>query len=569
MSFCYNSLHLFKSQYSYTFEPTTADASLQRESLVIRRNDGNVSLNGILSLTSPTVSNSGPGRTRNHLIIITGKTKIGNYQEHEIFKIQGVELLPINRNYNITESQKQDDAKYLEMVHKLMELDYYFSYTKDITRSVQSGLYVNKSAPLWQQADDRFYWNRYLQTQLIELTEHEPDQNLSRFILPVICGFCHISELNFTYILISRRNKYRSGARYHCRGIDEQANVANFVETEQILVTRDAIRSYVQTRGSIPLFWRQEVGLKYKPKLVLDNRSETENLFRQHFNKLFQQYGPQIAINLINKDGYEKPLGDEFERQAFLMNDERLKYIHFDFHHECRKMQWHNISKLIQSIEQDLITQSYCKIVGDKVSRQLSTTRTNCIDCLDRTNVVQSILAKRMLEIQLREEGVLSDIDGLETLEFYKKFQNVWSDNADAISTQYSGTGVVQDVGISITRYVKNHYLDGFRQDGFDLILGIYSIEQTSPFIKKPQDTLYTVFFGLLVTLITIIFTLQSQTFYQFLIRFVLAVGAIYMCSRLLNDHQHDLVSLPQLIKPKVKREYSAVDQWQNTLKQL
>ncbi|KAJ3318104.1 Phosphatidylinositide phosphatase SAC1 [Boothiomyces sp. JEL0866] len=423
----------------------------------------------------------------NHLIIITGKLKIGNFEQHEIFKIKRIELLPINKNYNITESQKQDDSKYLDMVYKLMELDYYFSYTKDITRSVQSGLYVNKSAPLWQQADDRFYWNKYLQTQLIELTEHEPDQN--------------------------------------------------------------------------------------------------DNLFKQHFNKLFQLYGPQIAINLINKDGYEKPLGDEFERQAFLMNDERLKYIHFDFHHECRKMQWHNISKLVQSIEQDLITQSFCKVSGDKITRQLSTTRTNCIDCLDRTNVVQSILAKRVLEIQLRQEGILSDIDGLETLDFYKKFQNVWSDNADAISNQYSGTGalktdftrtgkrtplgVVQDLGISITRYVKNHYLDGLRQDGFDLILGTYSIEQTSPFIKKPQDVLYTVFFGVLVTLITIIFTLQAHTFYQFLIRFILALGATVMCSRLLNEHQQDLVSLPQLIKPKIKREYSAVDQWQNTLKQL
>lgn len=35
-------------------------------------------------------------------------------------------------------------------------------------------------------------------------------------------------------ILLSRRNRYRSGVRMHCRGIDEQGNVANYVETEQV-----------------------------------------------------------------------------------------------------------------------------------------------------------------------------------------------------------------------------------------------------------------------------------------------------------------------------------------------
>ena len=35
------------------------------------------------------------------------------------------------------------------------------------------------------------------------------------------------------------------------------------------------------------------------------------------------------------------------------------------------------------------------------VSTQKGVFRTNCIDCLDRTNVVQSLLAKRSLQQQL------------------------------------------------------------------------------------------------------------------------------------------------------------------------
>jgi hypothetical protein len=70
-------------------------------------------------------------------------------------------------------------------------------------------------------------------------------------------------------------------------------------------------------------------------------------------------YGPVVAINLINKTGYEKPLGDEFARQVFQFNDPQLRYVHFDFHHECRKMQWHRLSKLMDAIKDELDGQMY------------------------------------------------------------------------------------------------------------------------------------------------------------------------------------------------------------------
>lgn len=37
------------------------------------------------------------------------------------------------------------------------------------------------------------------------------------------------------YIFISRRGCLRTGARYHTRGADPMGNVANFVETEQMI----------------------------------------------------------------------------------------------------------------------------------------------------------------------------------------------------------------------------------------------------------------------------------------------------------------------------------------------
>lgn len=46
---------------------------------------------------------------------------------------------------------------------------------------------------------------------------------------------CVIEEQSFEFTLISRRSRDRSGLRYQRRGIDEQGNTANFVETEQLL----------------------------------------------------------------------------------------------------------------------------------------------------------------------------------------------------------------------------------------------------------------------------------------------------------------------------------------------
>lgn len=70
-------------------------------------------------------------------------------------------------------------------------------------------------------------------------------------------------------LLISRRSRYRAGTRYLRRGVDEDGKVANYVETEQIMIFRGHMISFVQTRGSVPVFWSQP-GYKYRPPILLD-----------------------------------------------------------------------------------------------------------------------------------------------------------------------------------------------------------------------------------------------------------------------------------------------------------
>ena len=63
----------------------------------------------------------------------------------------------------------------------------------------------------------------------------------------------------------------RTGTRMWRRGADLDGNVANFVETEQLLEANGYLASYVQVRGSIPLLWEQIVDLTYKPSFKLIN----------------------------------------------------------------------------------------------------------------------------------------------------------------------------------------------------------------------------------------------------------------------------------------------------------
>lgn len=132
---------------------------------------------------------------------------------------------------------------------------------------------------------------------------------------------------------------------------------------------------------------------------------------RRHFDEQIEKYGhKQVLVNLVNKHGYEAPVGDAYCDLVNELEDFRLKYVHFDFHKECSRMRWHRISLLIDEIQDDLEKQGYYHdevlLSGHVIhSRQEGAVRTNCMDCLDRTNVVQSVIGQWMLERQLHSFG--------------------------------------------------------------------------------------------------------------------------------------------------------------------
>jgi len=119
--------------------------------------------------------------------------------------------------------------------------------------------------------------------------------------------------------------------------------------------------------------------------------------------------------------------------------------------------------------------------------------RTNCMDCLDRTNVVQGVFSRKIAHEQLFKLGVSEKPSGapfevFKLNELENAFRNIWTDNADAISILYTGTpalktdftrtgkrshkGAMNDARNSIERYYINNFCDGYNHDCLDVASG-------------------------------------------------------------------------------------------------
>lgn len=167
----------------------------------------------------------------------------------------------VKSKVGIKENYKKLEKRISEELHKIFdETDsFYYSPDSDITNTLQ-----RKECGTH---DERFFWNKHMLSDIMKLND-------PTFIMPVIQGFvqveqCVIDNECFRLALVSRRSRFRAGTRYKRRGIDHDGNVANYVETEQILSLRQHQISFTQIRGSVPVFWSQP-GYKYRPPPRID-----------------------------------------------------------------------------------------------------------------------------------------------------------------------------------------------------------------------------------------------------------------------------------------------------------
>ena len=444
-----------------------------------------------------------------------------------IRKVKKIIMLPLFANTRQLSSRKQNDEdRYLYLLDKAFsEHTFFFSSSHDLTQTQQKIAKIAESnaasAPIWTRADNRFFWNIDCVSDLIACDADE-------WIVPFMSAYieyvpdCEIDDDKFSTLFITRRSRFRAGCRFTKRGIDSDGNVANFAETEQILLFPDGrVSSYVQIRGSIPIIWKSPVHMKYAPVVsIADNKMRNIELCEKHVVETLREYTGQhgktgiIFVNLIDGKKEQGRLGRVFkevvEGVQAKIHQQILKYVWFDFHAECKqKGKWNNLAKLVNQVDQAFRAQGFFSkdSNGNVISQQSGVLRTNCMDNLDRTNVVQSLFARRSLLMQLGKDYLLQDDKNVLNSpfkSFEKIYKSIWANNANAISMLYAGTGALKvdftktgkrtikgmiDDGInSCMRYYINNFTDGVKQDSIDLLLGNYRPDVTAPSPFVPRD---------------------------------------------------------------------------------
>lgn len=161
---------------------------------------------------------------------------------------------------------------------------------------------------------DEFLFNRHMLKDLSYIrTSLEPEEKAelddSGLLLAVIQGFVGVQTVRLQnregsvchLVLVSRLSSKRTGTRFLTRGIDDEGYVANFVETELIMDSPQYVLSFVQLRGSVPVFWEQPGVQGFNQKIELSRGGEaTAPAFQKHFERLVTRYG---KIEILSEGG--------------------------------------------------------------------------------------------------------------------------------------------------------------------------------------------------------------------------------------------------------------------------
>jgi len=219
------------------------------------------------------------------LAVVTSRIHIGEIRPGEsVHRILDVEFYSLTSNSYDSMSNSyasnriydengllppQSEQSYVHPCAPLKKLlsngHFYFSSDFDLTRTLSAR--ITMTAADKYSFDDNFLWNKYMIKELLNFRSklsksNQADMDRCGFLVLAIQGYIGRQEtimgsMPVSLSVISKLSCKRAGTRYNTRGIDDDGKVANFVETETILQMPTTCFTYVQIRGSVPVFWEQ------------------------------------------------------------------------------------------------------------------------------------------------------------------------------------------------------------------------------------------------------------------------------------------------------------------------
>ncbi|CAH0383130.1 unnamed protein product [Bemisia tabaci] len=517
-----------------------------------------------------------------YLILITKRRYAAVIRHHIIYKVEDTAMVYIP-NEAVSRANNPDELRYLKMFQSIdLSSNFYFSYSYDITHTLQINMAVPRNIPrastslksnskrsdsreqqdfidqhlkenlnlskeeevvygVRNEPNRRFVWNSYLLSQ----TESKLNPN---WVLYIMHGFisqsniCIYGRSIYVTVIARRSNKY-AGTRFLKRGANFEGDVANEVETEQIVhdvggTSQNKVRitSFVQMRGSIPAHWSQDISkMVPKPTIYFDLGDPYFETAGAHFNDLLKRYGsPTIILNLVKtkeKKKHESQLSEVINGAVKYLNlmlppEHRIQYVTFDMA-RMNKGKEANVMGRLADIAHELIRKTgiYCSdlpyanqkmstvlgfesfALNGKCLLQTGIIRVNCVDCLDRTNTAQFALGKCALGYQLCALGVLSkpvlDFDS----DCVRLLEALYEDHGDTLALQYGGSQLVHriktyrktapwtsqgnDIMQTLSRYYSNTFSDAEKQHAMNLFLGLFVPQPGTPPIWENATDYY------------------------------------------------------------------------------
>ncbi|KAK3706976.1 phosphatidylinositol-3,5-bisphosphate 5-phosphatase [Vermiconidia calcicola] len=477
-----------------------------------------------------------------YMLIITKRQQVAMLGGHYVYQVEGTELVPLTTGASsrFARDRNPEETRFLGVLNNLdLSKSFYFSYSYNITHSLQHNIIRQRQAmnagqhEADQDFNSMFVWNHHLLQPAISALRHPYN-----WCLPIIHGFIDQSALDIfgraVYVtIIGRRSRFFAGARFLKRGVNDLGYVANDVETEQIvseklttsfhaagprLYSSPNYTSYVHHRGSIPLYWTQDnSGVTPKPAIDLNLQDPFYQPAALHFDNLFERYGcPVYVLNLIKsreRTPRESKLLVEFKKCIDYLNQSlpegsKIMYEAFDMS-RASKTRGGDVIGSLEVIAKNVVDRTGFFRNGDQAFDepvvQNGIARTNCIDCLDRTNAAQFVIGKRAFALQLQALGVIDRDEVDFDTDAVNVFTHMFHDHGDTIAIQYGGSHLVntmatyrklnqwqsqsRDMVESFKRYYHNSFLDSQRQEAYNLFLGNYIWEHGEPLLwDLPTD---------------------------------------------------------------------------------
>lgn len=519
-----------------------------------------------------------------YMILVTKRSVAAELGGHRIFKIEDTSMIYIpNSNARISHPDESRYLKSFQMVD--LSSNFYYSNSYDLSNSLQQNVTLQYACAERQNSDDanfvsmtdssassgstaesnkegnpcyrtnesrtkmdqklaisleatscnRYIWNYFLKNAIPDSMSHVA----SGWTVNVIHGF--LGQIKITvygqpvYVtLIARRSSLFAGTRFLKRGCNIHGNVANEVETEQIVhsatVTsflKGHYTSYIQHRGSVPVHWFQDITASVvpaKPPITIAMSNPYAQVTGKHFSQLFCRYGsPIIVLNLVRKHErrtHESQLGKAFKSaidylNLFLAVDQQIIYQTLDMANLSHSTKSDVLVKLATIAESDLQRTGFfqsnvhlfqhtlnknpkwAELKGMKFGPfrlQTGVVRSNCVDCLDRTNSAQFISSKCALAYQLFSLGLLQTPEIDFDTDATRLFEELFEEHGDIIALQYGGSQLVhtiqsyrqtavlashsRDIVTTLSRYYSNTFSDTYKQSAINLFLGVYRPEE-------------------------------------------------------------------------------------------